>query len=272
MTDRVRDVERIRQALEAADQVLRGFESGRIAASHKRNRDPVTEADLACDQALREVLLEPGEGWLSEETVDDHDRLSRQRVWVVDPLDGTKEFVAGIPEWCVSVGLVEDGVAVAGGILNPAAGFIALGAEGLGCTLNGGLVAYAAASGLEEARVLASRTEVDRGQWHHWGRAPFAIQPMGSVAYKMARVACGLADATWTLVPKHEWDVAAGTALVMAAGGMVSLPDHEQPRFNQPSAWLPGLIAVGPGRVPWFDLAGIVEGSLGVTGDRAIVH
>ncbi len=272
MTDRLRDLERIGQALDAADQILKGFESGRIAASHKLNHDPVTEADLACDRALREVLLESDEGWLSEETVDDHDRLNKRRVWVVDPLDGTKEFVAGIPEWCVSVGLVEDGVAVAGGILNPAVGFVALGAEGMGCTLNGAVVGQASTTGLDQATVLASRTEVDRGQWHHWGRAPFAVQAMGSVAYKMARVACGLADATWTLVPKHEWDVAAGTALVMAAGGLVSLTDHQPPRFNQPSAWLPGLIAVGPGRAPWFDLAGIVEGSLGVTGDRAGVH
>jgi myo-inositol-1(or 4)-monophosphatase len=272
MTDRAHDLARIRQALEAANQVLQGFESGRIASSRKLNHDPVTEADLACDRALRDVLLEPDEGWLSEETADDRDRLNKKRVWVVDPLDGTKEFVAGIPEWCVSVGLVEDGAAVAGGILNPAAGFIALGAEGLGCTLNGELVAHASTAGLDEARVLASRTEVDRGQWQHWGRAPFVVQPMGSVAYKMARVACGLADATWTLVPKHEWDVAAGTALVIAAGGMVSLPDHRPPKFNQSSAWLPGLIAVGPGRVPWFDLAGIVGGSLGFADDAPAVR
>ena len=271
MTDRTPDLVRIAQALEAADRVLAGFESGRIAASRKVNHDPVTEADLACDRVLRQVLLKPGEGWLSEETADDSDRLTKARVWVVDPLDGTKEFVAGIPEWCVSVGLVEDGIAVAGGILNPAAGFIALGAEGMGCTLNGKPVGHSPATGLEGATVLASRTEVDRGQWQHWHHAPFALQPMGSVAYKMARVACGLADATWTLVPKHEWDVAAGTALVTAAGGSVSLPDLKPPRFNQPSAWLPGLIAIGPGRVPWFDLAGVVDGSLGHETDRAAV-
>jgi myo-inositol-1(or 4)-monophosphatase len=260
MSDRARDLERIGRALAAAGRVLEGFQSGRIAASRKLNQDPVTEADLAVDRVLREALVEPGEGWLSEETADDPDRLNRARVWVVDPLDGTKEFVEGIPEWCVSVGLVEDGVVVAGGILNPAAGFLALGAHGLGCTLNGLPVAPTSPNGLDGATILASRTEVGRGQWQHWEGAPFAVEPMGSVAYKMARVACGLADATWTLVPKHEWDVAAGTALVLAAGGMVCLPDGGAVRFNQPSAKLPGLIAVGSGLLPSFDLTRVVHG------------
>jgi myo-inositol-1(or 4)-monophosphatase len=244
MTDRSGDLAMIAAALMAAGNVLAGYESGRISASIKHNQDPVTEADLACDRALKGILLQPGEGWLSEETADDSRRLVRSRVWVVDPLDGTKEFVEGIPEWCVSVGLVEDGVAVAGGILNPAAAFAAIGAVGFGCTLNGLPVTPSLSPG--RARVLASRTEVANGQWDHWNGVDFSIIPMGSVAYKMARVACGLAEATWTLVPKHEWDVAAGTALVTAAGGLVLRPDRQSLRFNQAAPVLPGLIAVGP--------------------------
>lgn len=259
MINRMQDLRTIAAALAEAGEVLREFESGRITAARKSNQDPVTEADLACDRALKEVLLQPGEGWLSEETADDPDRLRRNRVWVVDPLDGTKEFVEGIPEWCVSVGLVEDGIAVAGGILNPPADIIALGAVGSGCTLNGWPVdSY---SPPDAARVLASRTEVGRGQWDHWDRVPFSIIPMGSVAYKMARVACGLAEATWTLVPKHEWDVAAGTALVNAAGGLVLRPDNEPLRFNQPSPKLPGLIALGPGQAARFTLARVINGT-----------
>jgi myo-inositol-1(or 4)-monophosphatase len=259
MIDRSQDLRIIANALAAAGEVLRLFEPGRITAARKSNQDPVTEADLACDRALKEVLLQPGEGWLSEETADNPERLKRSRVWVVDPLDGTKEFVEGIPEWCVSVGLVEDGIAVAGGILNPAASFVALGGVGLGCTLNG--VPIDVYSPPDLARVLASRTEVDRGQWDHWAGVPFSIVPMGSVAYKMARVACGLAEATWTLVPKHEWDVAAGTALVNAAGGLVVRPDKEPIRFNQPSPKLPGLIALGPGQGAWFTLPRVINGT-----------
>ncbi|MGQ0849010.1 MAG: 3'(2'),5'-bisphosphate nucleotidase CysQ [Actinomycetota bacterium] len=260
MTDRSADLARISRALGAAAEVLTRFSPGEVKAIKKDNQDPVTEADLALDHALKESLVRPGEGWLSEETADDRHRLGAERVWVVDPLDGTKEFVQGIPEWCVSVGLVEDGRAVAGGILNPAAGFLSIGGEGLGCTLNG--IRMPMAEGLgDRALVLASRTEVGRGEWQRFEGADFRVQAMGSVAFKLARVACGLAHATWSLAPKHEWDVAAGAALVAAAGGEVLGLDGTPLVFNQPSPWLPGLIAFGPGIATTFDLARIVNGS-----------
>ena len=240
------DLVRIESALLAAKDLLKRFTPGSIISQRKINFDPVTEADLALDRLLKERLLDVGEGWLSEETRDDRSRLRRKRVWVVDPLDGTKEFVAGIPEWCVAVGLVEDGIAVAGGVFNPSAGFLALGAEGAGCLLNGIGVATSDSATLERATILASRSEVDRGEWEPWIKSGLRVRPMGSVAYKLARVACGLADATWTLVPKNEWDVAAGVALVNASGGRVVSIDGSEPRFNQTSSLLPGLIASGP--------------------------
>jgi myo-inositol-1(or 4)-monophosphatase len=247
MNQRQSDLERIEAALKVAGEILSGFKSGNVAAVHKSNLDPVTEADLAVDRALRELLVQNGDAWLSEETADDAVRLEARRVWVVDPLDGTKEFVEGLPEWCVSIGLVEDGVAVAGGILNPAADFLAIGAEGEGCLLNGLTVTVSACAVLPAARVLASRSEVRRGEWKRWDGGEVEVEAMGSVAYKLARVASGLADATWTLVPKHEWDVAAGVALVQAAGGWAKNLQGESPRFNQPHPWLSGLIAAGPG-------------------------
>jgi len=131
------EVARIEVALERALEVLTEFTSGQIESRRKAGGDPVTEADTAVDNVLRELLPRPGEGWLSEETEDDLARLACSRVWVVDPVDGTREFISGIPEWSVSVGLVEDGRAVAGGIANPATGEIFLGAVGLGVTANG---------------------------------------------------------------------------------------------------------------------------------------
>jgi myo-inositol-1(or 4)-monophosphatase len=247
MNQRQSDLERIEAALKVAGEILSGFQPGNVAAAHKSNLDPVTEADLAVDRALRELLVQNGDAWLSEETADDPVRLKARRVWVVDPLDGTKEFVEGLPEWCVSIGLVEDGRAVAGGILNPAADFLAIGAEGEGCLLNGLPVTVSACAVLPAARVLASRSEVRRGEWKRWDGGEVEVEAMGSVAYKLARVACGLADATWTLVPKHEWDVAAGVALIQAAGGWARNLQGESPRFNQPHPWLSGLIAAGPG-------------------------
>src|SRR5207247_8146014 len=120
-------VRRVQGGLEAARVVLSRFTPGAIEAEYKAGHDPVTEADRAVDVVLRQELLRDGEGWLSEESVDDLSRLEQKRVWIVDPLDGTREFVAGIPEFCVSVALVEDGIPVAGGICNPATNEVFLG-------------------------------------------------------------------------------------------------------------------------------------------------
>jgi myo-inositol-1(or 4)-monophosphatase len=221
-----------------------------VRVDRKAGGDPVTDADRAVDAALRAVLVRPGEGWLSEETADDLTRLEAGRVWIVDPLDGTREFVSGIPEWCVSVGLIEDGEPVAGGILNPVTGELVLGAQGIGVRLNGVAVKLQPRAALPGALVLASRSETDRGEWRRFEGAPFSVRPVGSVAYKLALVAAGLADATWTLVPKHEWDVAAGVALVLAAGGEVCAPGGVAPVFNRRDPLLPGLIATRPGLMP----------------------
>src|SRR5947207_14713465 len=102
-------LQRIQSALESARWVLSRFTAGAIEAEYKAGHDPVTEADKSVDAVLRKELLRNGEGWLSEESVDDLARLNANRVWIVDPLDGTREFVAGIPEFCVSDAMVEDG-------------------------------------------------------------------------------------------------------------------------------------------------------------------
>ncbi len=252
--DRAADLERIRRALSAALEAVRPFTPGDVAWERKEGRgDPVTDADRAIDDVLREMLPDTGEGWLSEESVDDPERLRRGRVWVVDPIDGTREFIDGVPEWCVSIGLLEDGEPVAGGILNPATGERILGALGAGVT-------YRRAAGEPDRpaavraetpgrpHVLASRTEIRRGAWDRYGDR-YRVEPCGSVAYKLARVAAGLADATWTLSPKNEWDVAGGAALVRAGGGIVRLADGRHPRFNQRDPLLTGLVAAHAGLV-----------------------
>jgi len=243
---RIDDLNRIQEALRAAAEAIEPFTPGAVEWNAKSRRgDPVTAADLAADKALRDTLLRPGEGWLSEETADSPERLGHQRVWVVDPLDGTREFVEGIPEWCVSVGLVERGVPVAGGILSPSTRELILGSVGVGVTLNGRSVRSSGRDSLEGALILASRSEWVRGEWDRFADAPFQVRPCGSVAYKLAQVAAGIADATWTLVPKHEWDVAGGAALVLAAGGAVLHADGRHPVFNQADPRLPNFLAGG---------------------------
>ena len=239
---------RIQAALQAADVALRPLLTRAVASSQKSSgRGPVTEADRVVDDVLREELLRDGEGWLSEESADDLDRLQKSHVWIVDPLDGTLEFIEGIPEWCVSIGWVEEGRAIAGGVYNPITRELFLGSVASGVQYNGRPVRASKREHLDGATVLASRSEIKRGEWAGFQNAPFVVRPVGSVAYKLALVAAGLADATWTLCPKNEWDVAAGIALVNSAGGFAQGLKDRPLAFNRKTSLLSGLIAGGCG-------------------------
>lgn len=246
MTSTKETLERIQAALEAGREVLNRFTPGAIEAEYKAGHDPVTEADRAVDAVLKKHLLRPDEGWLSEETIDDHVRLEKQRVWVVDPLDGTREFVQGIPEFCISIAMVENNVPVAGGICNPATNELIIGSRDTGVTYNGSAAQPSQRRELQGALVLASRSEVKRGEWKQFESAEFEIRPMGSVAYKLGLVAAGKADLTFTLVPKNEWDVAAGAALVQSAGGWTLKLDYSPLICNQKNPLISGLLAGGP--------------------------
>ena len=234
---------RIADALTAATRTAKQYAPGTFHVADTGDRNVVTEVDRKISDILHAHLLRTGEGWLSEEDRDDKARLGHRIVWVVDPLDGTREFVDGIPEWCISVGLVVEGVPVAGGICNPATDEVFLGSLNCGVTYNGQSVGTSTRRDLGGAIVLASRQEYKRGEWKCFAQLPFTVRAMGSVAYKLALVAAGQADATWTLSPKHEWDVAAGVALVIAAGGIVRSTEHEELRFNRDTLLFPGLAA-----------------------------
>ena len=247
MTSAYADIlKRIEAALHAAAQVFSRFTPGVIDAEFKVGHDPVTEADRAIDAVLRQNLLRDGEGWLSEESVDDLARLDKECVWVVDPLDGTREFVKGIPEFCASIGYVRNGSPVAGGIFNPATNETFIGAIDSGVLYNGEPARASQRNGLQGASALASRSEIKRGEWKKFEQGPLQIVAMGSVAYKLAKVSAGLADITFTLTPKNEWDVAAGAALVVSGGGFVTTLDNAPLRANNRDPLLSGLIAGGP--------------------------
>jgi myo-inositol-1(or 4)-monophosphatase len=239
-------LQRIQAGLEAARGVLERFTPGAIAKEYKIGHDPVTEADRAVDAVLRQTLLRDGEGWLSEETADNPSRLDKERVWIVDPLDGTREFVEGLPEFCVSIGFVENGIPVAGGIYNPATQETFLGAVDAGVLYNGHDAQASQRTGLEGALILASRSEVKRGEWKQFENGPYKVRAMGSVAYKLALVSAGLADITFTLTPKNEWDVVAGAGLVQSGGGFVSTLEKTHLKANRRDPLLSGLLASGP--------------------------
>ncbi len=243
---RHRDLARIENALRAAAELLRRSSRVDVAIDFKDGGDPVTQADRAVNDLLGKMLPHEGEGWLSEESCDDGRRLNKRRVWVVDPLDGTKEFIQGIPEWCVSIGLVEDGIAVAGGVANPTSGEIILGSVETGLITKPIPLPAGTKAGNREILVLASRSEHEKGQWDRYRGECFRILPTGSIAGRLARVAAGFADATWTLGPRHEWDVAGGVALIRAVGGRVEIAPDTEPFFNQSSTRLKRFAAFGP--------------------------
>lgn len=243
-------LQRATDALNETRSVFASYDGKRIAEMKKDGGDPVTAVDLEIDHLLRERLQRPGEGWLSEETADSTERLHCEVVWIVDPLDGTREFIEGLPEFCVSVAAVVAGRPVAGGVLNPAADLLITGALGLGVECNGQASQPLQPAEGETIRVLASRSEWKRGEWSVVESAGFQVVPMGSVAYKMARVAAGLDHITWTPVPKHEWDVAGGAALLSSAGGQTVDASGAPIAFNQPRPWLPLAIALPQGRDP----------------------
>lgn len=238
------DITRIRYALYGAIRVLSAYTPGSVEVDNKGD-SLITEADRSVNLAIHDCLDNEDEGWLSEETIDDSARLDKARVWIVDPIDGTKEFVSGIPEWAVSVGLAEHGQPLAGGIVNPQTWEVFTGVIGAEVTRND-VPVHLSNHSLHGARILASRSEAARGEWQQFDEAPFSYVPVGSIAYKLALVASGKADATFTLSPKNEWDIAAGMALIQAAGGQVVDTTGAPIILNKANTLSPGIIAGSP--------------------------
>jgi myo-inositol-1(or 4)-monophosphatase len=243
--DLKRELTLAKKAARVAGEILRGhWRRGGYHIGSKGIDNPVTAADLEADRAIKKLLHDPFPeyGWLSEETVDNDARLKCRRVWIVDPLDGTKEFINGIPEFSVAIALVEDGVPILGVTYNPIKREMYWAARGTGCHLNARRVRVTRTRNLKGATVLASRSETARGEWQVF-HGMLKVSPTGSVAYKLAMVAAGKGDATFTRSPKSEWDIASGAALIMEAGGVITDIKGREIRFNQPSVKLEGLIA-----------------------------
>lgn len=230
-------------AARAAGDIIRALYTTDSAVAYKGKSNPVTVADWEANQRIHAILQGefPDYGWLSEETTDSPARLSRRRVWVVDPMDGTKEFIQKIPEFAVSIALVEDGVPVLGVTYNPTERlFWAVRGQGAWC--EGQRLHVSLTDRLADATILSSRSETKRGEWETF-QTSFHARPTGSIAYKLSLVAHGKGDATFTLVPKNEWDICAGVLLVEEAGGMVTHLDGRPLTFNQPKTLLQGLVA-----------------------------
>ncbi|MBT6413793.1 MAG: 3'(2'),5'-bisphosphate nucleotidase CysQ [Candidatus Marinimicrobia bacterium] len=232
-------------AIEAGKIILSYYKSD-YEIRDKGYHNPVTTADHAADTFLKETLTKdrPEYGWLSEETVDSPDRLSKDRVWVVDPLDGTKEFIEGVPNFVVSVALVEKGFPIVGVLYNPVTKETFTAAKDEGAYLDGELIRCTAKENLNDMVILNSRSETRRGLWSPFDGTFGELRAIGSVAYKLGLTAAGKADIFASLRPKNEWDICAGNCIINEAGGKL-IDLHGNPRqYNLEKTLItPGLIA-----------------------------
>jgi len=230
-----------------AGALVRSVFRGEYHLAHKIGDDPVTTADLAADTLLREEITAafPEDGWLSEETTDSPERLARRRVWIVDPLDGTREFVKGIPEFAVSVAQVEEGKPRLAVVYNPIRDELFAAARGCGTELNGVQVRITGRTVLDGAKALVSRSETAAGLLGSLARRT-DLESIGSVAYKLALVAAGRGDLTLSVRPKSEWDVCAGALLAEEAGAVVTDLVGGGLVFNRRFPKLRGILAAGP--------------------------
>ncbi|OQW33729.1 MAG: hypothetical protein A4E19_02445 [Nitrospira sp. SG-bin1] len=236
-------VEVIRKAGATALQCAgSGFET-----RQKPDRSPVTSADLAVNDVLHSHLMAafPRDGWLSEESPDGPDRLRNERVWLVDPIDGTKAFITGEPEYCISVALIERGQPVVAGVFNPSTDELFTATRGGGLRLNDRPVAPPAARNSPHSIIALNPWERQIGRFAPL--EPSASQhPIRSIAWVLALTATGRIEAVATLEPENEWDVAAGTLLIMEAGGTISDGRGRRLTFNRREPRYSGIIATSP--------------------------
>jgi len=232
-------------ALEAGGLILNYYKAD-YEIKDKGYHNPVTTADNAADSRLKEILtsVKPDYGWLSEETVDSPARLTKKRAWVVDPLDGTKEFIEGVPHFVVSVGLVENGTPIVGVLYNPVTGETFTAAQGEGAKLNGEPIQCVTKDNVGDMVILNSRSETRLGLWEPFVGAFGELRAIGSVAYKLGLTAAGKADIFASLRPKNEWDICAGNCIINEAGGKLIDLKGNDISFNQKRTLVEhGLIA-----------------------------
>lgn len=233
-------VESIRNAGAKVRELVRGG----FAVQTKPDRSPVTTVDHEVNRILQEMQRRefPQDGWLSEESPDDPARLTKMRVWIVDPIDGTKALVNRMPEFCISAALVERGIPVVAAILNPSTDELFTAVRGGGLFLNGARVTLSPAHDSNPV-IMVSTWEFRSGRWSTLAETT-RCRPMYSIANALALVAAGRVQAALTVEPENEWDLAAGVLLIEESGGAINDADGKPFVFNQRTPRSRGVIAV----------------------------
>jgi len=239
-----RDRDRLATAVKEAGAIVMQFFRGPLKQWTKGQGDsPVTEADIAANDLLHKHLVETGDGWLSEESENDPTRLAARRVWVVDPIDGTRAFIAGREDWSVSAALVIDGRPVAAALYAPATDEMFLSTTGCGAMRNGVPIKANPGGSLDGARISGPKRMLDRIARDR--PAVVAMPRVHSLALRLARTAHGELDAAIAGGNGHDWDLAAADLLVHEAGGMLTALDGRALIYNRPDPVHGVLIAGG---------------------------
>jgi myo-inositol-1(or 4)-monophosphatase len=234
----------LNDAIRAAGAEVNRLASDGFDIQIKPDRSPVTSADLAVNRILQSRLLGvfPRDGWLSEESPDGPARLSKTRVWVVDPIDGTKAFIHGEPEFCISVALVEEDRPVVAAIFNPSTGELFTATRGGGLHLNHEPVARQE-EGMDRLPIIALSPWGQQVERFKCVEEYATSRPMRSIAWALALTASERIHAVLTFEPENEWDVAAGALLIEEGGGTLQDGEGEALRFNRPEPRYRGIIA-----------------------------
>lgn len=237
----------LQAARDAAAAILPLFR-GACDVRDKAPGNPVTEADLAANRVLRDRLSAafPSHRWLSEEDANDGGSYGDAPTWVIDPLDGTADFVEGVPEFAVSVALVSDGRARVAAVVNPATGDVWSAREGGGTLWNGRPARVREARDLDRETLLVSRSEHRCGDLAAYA-SRLRLRPVGSIAYKLCLVASGEAAAVFTMKPRSLWDVAGGALILAEAGGVVTDGSGAPIDFHPDRLRVPRIIGSAPG-------------------------
>ncbi|HEY2986348.1 MAG TPA: 3'(2'),5'-bisphosphate nucleotidase CysQ [Candidatus Binatia bacterium] len=244
--DFFQELETAERAAREAGAIIMGYYGKEYRIEEKSKNNPVTVADLEANVKIQEILLGryPADGWLSEESKDDLVRLKTPRVWIIDPIDGTREFIEKIPQFTVSIGLAVEGRPAVGVVYNPAQAKLYKAAKGFGAALNDSPIRVTPRAKVEGAALIVSRSE-PRKRFQ-----PFAeichVQPVGSIAFRLALIGGGEGDAMLTFRALHEWDVCGGVAVVEGAGGVVIDGQGNPITFNRQDSLCRGMVAANP--------------------------
>lgn len=218
-----------------------------VKAWEKSPGHPVSEADLAVNRFLYQALMaNDAHGWLSEESEDDPGRLSRQSLWIVDPIDGTRAFLRGETYFAVSVALVKNGRPVLGAIYRPTTGDMYLAEKGKGAWLNGAFLTVSTEKSLTHSRMLADPNFLKATkQWPHpWPDMTYIQIP--AISLRLTTLAEAGADGMVSIRPKSDWDLAAGDLILQEAGGICVDDKGAVPIYNRPDPSQPVIIATTP--------------------------